>query len=137
LPILPGIYSAQIKVLDKRVISDGSTRTFEKFSNVTPFTVTPKVETLSAPDANNVVNITGFIFQHADLQPENVQVFVGETLLSVGTYDHLNRGQFAIKVDDDKKMQIRLPANLDSGTFVPFRLFVNGAESEPKWIKVP
>mgnify|MGYP001099209476 CR=1 FL=1 len=42
--VLPGIYSAQVKVIDERIASDGSIHRFEKLSNLTPFTITPYVK---------------------------------------------------------------------------------------------
>jgi hypothetical protein len=134
--ILPGIYSAQVKVIDERVASDGSFRRFEKLSNFTPFTITPYVEPLGTPSAAGVLGVQGAIFWDADLSP-NVQVFISEKRLTTGTYDNLNRGEFAVKDKDANNMQIRLPEGLASGEYVPFRLVINGAESQPQWVKVP
>jgi hypothetical protein len=133
--ILPGIYSAQVKVIDERLTSDGSFRRFEKLSNFTPFTITPYVQSLGTPNAAGVLDVQGAIFKDADLQPDNVQVFIAEMRLKPGTYANLNPGELAVK--DANNMRIRLPNGLASGEYVPFRLVINGAESQPQWIKVP
>jgi hypothetical protein len=129
LAIPPGFYTAQVKVIDQRVMTDGSLRSFEKISNATPFTVTPKVDPLQ-----NVINgrldITGEYFQNQD----SIEVYISDTRLSPGSYDNLNKGEFGIK--DAKTMRVRLPDGF-AGKMPPFRLVINGAESEPQWIKVP
>lgn len=203
--LLPGIYLAQIKVSEQRSIADGSVRVFEKLSNITPFTVTPKVDLLGIPDGQWVLSVSASILQHTHLPPENVLVFIGETRLTPGTWGSLNHGEFAVleslfsidptcKQDLDNgnmslklrqefqnkglalcananivvekvsyswriydgdgvylvrqesgalnvyavtRLQVRLPSDLTPGTWVPFRLVINGAESQPQWIKVP
>jgi hypothetical protein len=134
--ILPGIYSAQVKVGDTRQLSDGSVKTFERFSNFTPFTIAPQVDPLGAPNAITLVlNITGGIFQDPELKPENVEVYIAETRLAAGTYNALNNSEFG--VNNATTLQIRLPLGLVSGAWLPFRLIINGAESQPQWIQVP
>lgn len=133
--ILPGIYSGQVKVIDERVASDGSLRRFERLSNSTPFTIVPFVNPLGPPSAAGVWDVQGAIFQDVNLSPSNIEVFISETRLKAGTYANLNRGEFA--VNDASNMRIRLPDGLGSGQYVPFRLVINGAESQPQWVKVP
>jgi hypothetical protein len=133
--ILPGIYSAQIKVIDERVTSDGVMRHFEKLSNFTPFTITPWVKPLLLPDVSGVLDVEGAIFQAPELLPEYVEVYISDTRLLPGTYGSLNAGEFAVK--NPTLLQIRLPAGLNPGDRLPFRLVINNAESEPQWIEVP
>ena len=133
--LLPGIYSAQVKVIDERVASDGSFHRFEKLSNFTPFTIGPFVKPLGAPSAAGLLDVQGEIYQNAELPPNNVQVFIAETRLVSGTHGNLNLGEFAVR--DANNLQIRLPGSLESGKYVPFRLVINGAESQPQWVKVP
>lgn len=133
--VLPGLYAAQVKVVDERTDSRGRPHTVEQFSNFTPFTITPSVEPLDTPDGSGVLDVKGAIFQDPDLPSGNVQVFIGETRLKTGTHGSLNNGQFAVK--DANTLQIRLPGGLKHGMWVPFRLIVNGAESQPQWIRMP
>ena len=134
--ILPGICSVQVKVIEERITSNGSLRRFEKLSNFMPFTIVPHVkQPLGTPNAEGVLDIEGAIFQDTDLTPGKVQVFIAEARLMPGTDGNLNRGEFA--VIDANHIKIRLPDGLVSDTYVPFRLVINGAESQPQWIKVP
>lgn len=135
LVVLPGVYAAQVRVLDERVDSRGKTRRFEELSNFTPFTITPFVESLGVPDGAGVLEVKGAIFQHTSLTSSSVQVYIAETRLVSGTYNNLNQGEFAVR--DENTLQIRLPSGLQHGISVPFRLIINGAESQPQWVAVP
>ena len=131
-PILPGIYSAAVQVISYRLMPDGSRRAFPNTSNETPFTITPRIESISAPDVAGNVTITGHIFKHADIKPEHIQVFLGSQPLVKGTSGSLNPGEYA--VDDESTLKLRLTAAAKG--YVPFRLLINGAESPPQWIEV-
>ena len=131
--ILSGTYTAKVLVSEHRTMPDGSTRTFIKASNETPFTITPRIDTVSAPDAFGNVSVTGFRFQHADIAPEHIQVFLGADPLSTGTAGALNPGEYAITGPGN--LELRLPTGTSPG-FVPFRLLIHGAESPPAWIEV-
>jgi hypothetical protein len=131
--ILPGIYTAKALVTEYRRMPDGSTRSFEKSSNETPFTITPRIDSIGAPDISGNVAVTGFRFQHADIEASDVQVFLGSDPLSSGTSGSLNSGEYAIT--DASNLELRLAAGTASG-YLPFRLIINGAESPPSWIEV-
>ena len=131
--ILPGIYTAKALVIEYRRMPDGSTRSFEKSSNETPFTITPRIDSVSSPDLAGNVAVTGFRFEHAELEAANVEVFLGMDPLAVGTAGALNPGEYAIV--DASNLELRLPAGTAAG-FLPFRLLINGAESPPAWIEV-
>jgi hypothetical protein len=131
--ILPGIYTAKALVAEYRRMPDGSTRSFEKSSNETPFTITPRIDSISAPDPSGNVAVTGFRFQHADIATSDVQVFLGTEPLASGTAGSLSPGEYAIT--DASNLELRLMAGTAPG-HVPFRLLINGAESPPAWIEV-
>lgn len=131
--ILPGVYTAKALVIENRRMPDGSTRSFEKSSNETPFTITPRIDTISAPDGSGNVAVTGFRFQHTDIEAEDIELYLGMDPLAVGTEGSLNPGEYAIA--DASNLELRLPAGTDAG-FLPFRLLINGAESPPAWIEV-
>ena len=131
--ILPGMYTAKVLVSEHRTMPDGNTRTFTKTTNETPFSITPRIDSISAPDVTGNVDITGFRFQHADIKEGDVQVFLGVDPLSSGTAGSLNPGEYAITSPTD--LGLRLPANSSPG-HVPFRLLIHGAESPPAWIEV-
>jgi hypothetical protein len=135
LVVLPGVYAAQVRALDERVDSTGITRRFEELSNFIPFTIAPFVEPLGVPDGEGVLTVKGMIFQHEKLSSGNLQVYIAQTRLAQGTYDSLSQGEFAVR--DENTLQIRLPGGLQHGISVPFRLIINGAESQPQWVAVP
>lgn len=132
--ILPGIYTAAVRVTVQRPSPDGSTRSFEYTSNDIPFTITPRIESISLPVAG-AVTITGHLFQHPDLSADAVQLFLGMERLAPGAVGSLNPGEFAVV--DAVTMQMHLPAGLNPGAVLPLRILVNGIESPPNWIVVP
>ena len=139
--VLPGIYSAITKIIKQIVLPNGTERDIEHLSNQCPFAISPRIDSISALDANNVSIITGYTFQHTDISPDAVLVYFGNTKLESKTTGALNPGEF--KVTGLLTLEMRLP-NVDahgnafeSGKFYPIRVFVNGIESPPKWIEYP
>ena len=133
--VLPDMYAASVRVIRHRTLPDGSVRPFEQTSNETPFTITPRIDAIGGPDVGGLVTINGYPFQHDDLEPENLQVYLGAERLTRGTAGALERMEFT--VTNATTLQLRLPAGLTPGEYVPFRLLINGAESAPRWIEVP
>ena len=134
--VLPGVHAAAVRVVRRRTMPDGSVRSFEQTSNGTPFTITPRINVIDVPDdASEVFTVHGYIFQHDDLRPEDLQVYLGMERLESGAVGALERGRFA--VSDPSTLEFRLPEDFDPGVHVPFRLLINGAESAPRWIEVP
>lgn len=143
MDIIPGIYSSLVKVTRRRTLPGGEVREFDHISNECPFAITPHIESISAPDAEHVITIEGYIFSHDDIPPESVQVYVGETRLERVTADTLNPGEFIVVVPEPPPenalayIQLHLPEGLPSGQYLPLRIFVNGVESPPNWIEIP
>jgi hypothetical protein len=133
--VLPGVYAASARVTRARRMPDGSTRDFTDTSNETPFVIAPQIDPLPAPTATGVVSVTGHIFQHVDLQPENVAVYVGADRLDPDTDATLDPGEF--NVTGPNSMDLRLPAGLTAGEDVQVRIIINGAESAPQWVTAP
>ncbi|MCP5104641.1 MAG: DUF4255 domain-containing protein [bacterium] len=137
IAILPGIYSALVKVIRRSTLRDGSTRDFEHLSNECPFTVTPRIDDINplVVDVTDVVTVDGYIFEHGDLpdSTSTVQVYLGENRLTLKTTGTLNAGEF--KIVNPLQLQFMLRADSAPGLY-PVRIFVNGAESPPKWIEV-
>lgn len=140
--VLPGVYSAFVKVIRRRMLSSGEVREFEHYSNDCPFTITPRIDNISTPDSNNVVTVKGYIFRHTGLTTKAVKVYLGEVQLNWQPPPNpLNPSEFTV-VDPPSGetlpvLQFRLPAGLASGQIIPLRIFVNGAESPPNWITAP
>lgn len=148
--VLPGIYAAMLKVSSERELPDGSKRAFNFTSNETPFVVSPRIDTITGPDTQNLVKVNGFIFKYL-VNSKNVitvQVYVGDVRLRPGkTVANLNQGEFGIHEPlppQAPQLHLRLPKSEDlppplaygGNNYLPLRVFINGAESLPKWIKV-
>jgi len=138
--VLPGIYAAVAKVIKQIKLPDGTTRDIEYLSNKCPFAISPRIDTIDPPDANNISTIEGYIFQHADIPEDKVIVYYGGTRLASRTAGTLDPGEFSII--DAENIKVRLPDNSVENTFIsgnpyPIRIFVNGIESAPAWIDYP
>lgn len=139
-PIVPGLYSAQVKVVRRRTLPDGTTRDFGVGSNDTPFTISARIDTLTF--VGDAGTLTAYAFPTRDplkppVPPDAVQLCIGGAMLTnvtpvtVGPTPVLEPGQFWIV--DASTLALRLPAGLAAGRPVSLRLFVLGAESPPKW----
>ena len=134
--ILPGIYSAIAKVTTRRLMPDKKMRDFNKTSNETPFIITPRVDSLSAPTGAGVVTVSGTVFKDPDLSPDAIRVFLGPNSLVPGNVASLNPGEFGVK--DESTLKFRFPVTgLTPGEQIPFRLIISGAENAPVWVNVP
>ena len=137
--VLPGVYSASARVT-RRLDTPSGTRDFEQVSNVTPFVVSPTVGALPVP-VGGALTVTGGVFQHPELDQRDVEVYVGASRLinkpppATGPVPPLVAGQF--RATAASTLDVRLPAGLTSGQVLPFRVLVNGAESEPRWLTIP
>ena len=133
IAILPGMYAAQVTAIRHKTMPDNSIRTFRHTSNQFPFTVTPRIDSISVPNGQNTVTVTGYIFQHADLGTDAISVYVGGDKYQRNSGGGaLGIGQF--RVTAANTIQIRLLTALAVGQFSPLRIIINGAENAPKWI---
>lgn len=134
-PVLPGTYTARVRVLRRLELPGGGTRDVPVLSNGTPFSVSARIDDLTF--AADVGTVTGYTFRTPDASvpefpPEAVQVAVGDTVLTERTNAApLASGEF--RVDSAHQLQFRLPTGLTPGAAVSLRLFVLGAESPPRW----
>jgi hypothetical protein len=146
--VLPGVYSAFVKVTRRHAMSDGSVRDLEHSSNECPFLVTPRVVSITGPDGSNEWTVSGYPFEDPNPPPvppppahppapriRSVQVYIGNFRLEFRESGTLNPGQFS--VSNPQELKLRLPPDLDAQKYYPVRIFVNGAESPPNWIKTP
>ena len=132
--IIPGIYTAKVLTRESRIMPDGSTRWFNQSSNETPFTITPRMnDEVVTPNPSGLVTIQGYIFEHTEIEEEDIQVFLGTELLPEGTTGSLNPGEYA--VIDATHIELQLPTGLAVG-YIPFRLIIHGAESPPIWVNI-
>jgi Pvc16 N-terminal domain len=133
--IMPGIYSAVAKVIVRRLMPGNVLRDFITTSNQTPFVVTPGIASVSP--VNQIVTVAGGIFPDDNFKPPyTIEVFVGGQLLTRVKAGSLGAGQYEVVNANQLRFQFPIP-NLISGSVVPFRLIINGAESAPNWVTVP
>jgi hypothetical protein len=133
--VVPGIYSAQAKVMMTRVLPDGSTRAFANLSNEAPFLVTPRITAISPP-VGGTLTVTGGVFQDAAIPAAAVQVLTGSVVLQPKGAGPLTAGQF--EVASPTTINFQFPATgVASGSNVMLRIIINGAENSPVWVKAP
>jgi Pvc16 N-terminal domain len=138
--IVPGFYTAAARVTRNREMPDGSIRAFPQVSNHVPFTVATQITNPAfnavAVAVGNIVTVTGGVFQHADVDAENVRVIIGPEPVPLEPTAGLTAGHFEIV--SATQLRIRFPiAGLATGTTLPLRVIVNGAENSPRWVLVP
>ncbi len=138
--IVPGFYTAAARVTRFRQMPDGSMRSFPQKSNEVPFTVTPEISNPAynavAVAVGNTVTVTGSVFQHADVEPENVRVIIGSEPVPLEPTLALTPGHFEIVTATQIRIQFPI-AGLAPGATLPLRVIVNGAEHSPRWVQVP
>lgn len=140
--ILPGIYSAAAKVTTHQLGPGNMMRTFIKTSNEMPFIVTPRIDSISAPNItgpSNVgfVTVIGAVFKDAPGLIESIEVFVGPHRLPLREpTDPFVAGNFEVMSATELIFHYPI-AGINSGETVPFRLIINGAESAPNWVTAP
>jgi hypothetical protein len=132
--ILPGVYSAQVKVSTQRLMADNNLRTFEQISNATPFAIAPLIQSVSSFSSNQAT-ITGKNFDPAMLPGEAIQLYIGANLLKRTAALVPGAGEF--RVVKATEITFHLPLGLTTGDRHPLRLLVRGIESAPRWIEVP
>ncbi|HVR47487.1 MAG TPA: DUF4255 domain-containing protein [Candidatus Binatia bacterium] len=135
--MVPGIYSAHATVAVTRRLPDSTYKQFLNVSNDTPFSIAPKVTNSPVPDGTGTATITGSTFADPSLiNPDNVVIVFGmDRFARAATLAALERSEFFIQ--DAATIIFKIPVGLNSGTFVPLRVIVNGVESWPQWVKIP
>ena len=135
--VVPGTYTAIAKVVERRVMPDNTARDFPKTSTAVPFVVTPRITAIQPPDLNQRVLVKGGVFQDATgIAADAVEVFVGSNSLPIKAGPAINPGEY--EIIDGGNLRFRYPIpGVASGSTVPFRLIINGAESAPNWVTAP
>jgi hypothetical protein len=133
--VLPGIYSAIVQVTKTINLPDGSTRDIEHSSNECPFMISPTIDSISTPASiSELVTIKGYIFKNSAPALDPVKLYIGGNALSEVSATP-KAGEF--NITDEATIELMLPSDLKSKDYYPVRIFVNGSESPPNWIKVP
>lgn len=136
-PVLPGIYGALVRTTARKTLPDGSQRDFDNWSNQLGFAVAPAILSVTGP-AVRVVTVDAF--QPHLLAADELMVFLGPDRLKRVTASPPGPGEFftpASPAAARKTIRLRFPAGLPSGSILPLRLVVRGAESGPWWDSAP
>jgi len=136
--LLPGMHAAIVRVRRNRTMPDGTIRVFEHLSNDCPFTLAPRIDSVGLPVAQGIFEVQGYRFDHPSLKVTRA-VYLGAEALTVDNPNALAQGTYGVVTPPNALplLRMRLPAGLESGRPLPLRIFINGAESPPRWIKVP
>ncbi|MCG8327025.1 MAG: DUF4255 domain-containing protein [Chitinophagales bacterium] len=144
--ILPGIYGMQVRVTRVRVMPDGQSRNFVHTSNQIPLIITPRIDSIVPPGGVSYFSVQGYRWQHADLDLELIQLYLGPTRLFHPSAEVLalradpdvpEAGEFVVIDATNLRFHLPNPSNFESGTNIPIRIIINGAESPPRWILIP
>jgi hypothetical protein len=134
--LVPGIYGAIVRTAARHRMPDGSQRDFDAISNESGFAIVPAIVAVGGPGPVLTITVTGF--EPHLLGNEELLVFTGPTRLSRVAADPPADGAFFTpSAPPGKTIRFRFPSGLASGSVVPLRLVVRGAESGPRWETVP
>jgi hypothetical protein len=128
--VVPGIYSAQVRVTRRRRLPDGTERDFSQSSNETPFAITPRIDAVTRSGAT--WTITGHVLWRPGFADDDIMVYVGEHRLELTSAAVAAAGEFRVK--SATELELVLPAATPPGVPIPLRVFVLGAESAPRWV---
>jgi hypothetical protein len=138
--IVPDFYTAAARVTRNKLMPDGSLRSFPQESNQVAFTVAPAITNPAfnsiavAVGPQQIVTVDGGLFQHPEIS--NVRVLVGAEPVLLEPTATLTPGHFEIV--NATQLRFRFPlAGVASGSVLPLRVIVNGAENAPRWVRVP
>ena len=144
--ILPGIYGMQVRVTRTRLMPDGQSRNFVHESNQLPITISPRIDSIAPPNGVNYFTVIGYRWQHPDLDPELIQVYVGAIRFIQPAGNVFTEreepeeelpAEFIIINSTELRIRLPDPSDFNGGDQLPLRIIVNGAESPPRWIQIP
>ena len=133
--IIPGLYAAQISVTQQRTLPNGTVKTFNHVSNQFPFSIMPRIILIN-PLVGTAFTVTCDVFQHAGIDEDDIQVYVGETKLDLFSDLVLPLPAATFRITGANTIDLLVPAGLTAGPVV-LRILIRGIESEPKWITIP
>lgn len=145
--LIPGIYVAKLQTTRYAPDPLGGTKAVTTESNQMPFTIMPRIDTISAPDANDVITITGDVLHDGEQVNSNVSVAIGNFSFEVthigpmAAMPMVNPGES--QIIDENTIRLRLvtaapppvvePGIIPAGTY-PLQIIINGAQSSPAWV---
>jgi len=136
--LVPGVYGATVRTTARHTMPDGSQRDFDAFSNEAGFVIAPSI--VSVTGAGPVRTISVKSFEPHLLASGELLVLAGTARLARVAAATPGAGEFvtpATPAAAKTTIRFRFPAGSVSGSVLPLRLVVRGAESGPWWETVP
>ncbi len=130
--MIPGLYAAQIRITQQKTLPDSTIKTFNHVSNQFPFAVMPRISMIT-PLGGGAFEVTCNIFQHPDIEEDDIQVYIGADKLVLSAAAAPAPGEFVIT--DVTRIELIPPSGLPAGP-VALRILIRGIESEPRWITI-
>ncbi|SMC19732.1 Protein of unknown function [Andreprevotia lacus DSM 23236] len=132
--LLPGIYSVQVRTVDRVTLPDGSQRDFDSISNPAPLAIAPRISAISFGGGGlGTLMLDGF--DPSALGSSDLQCYAGASKLTRVAAAPA-AGQFWPR-SGPNRIEFKLPAGITTGSLVPLRVIVRGAESGPNWGVAP
>lgn len=131
--MIPGLYAAQVRITQQRTLPNGTIKTFDHVSNQFPFSVMPRVSSITSLGAGGFA-VSCNVFQNPEITNDDIHVYIGETKLALSTNAVLPAGGF--KITGATTIELLVPPGLPAGQ-TPLRIMIRGIESEPNWITIP
>jgi hypothetical protein len=142
LPVLPGFYSAFVRVVNDEKVINNELKQIAVSSNEVGFSVAPRIAGHKTPDANGNIEVNlGSEFDALDtnLPEDAIQVVVGgEVYASVSADPPNEEKHFFVTNSPSNLIRVKphFPVTVTEPQAHPFRLIVNGAEAAPFWIEL-
>ena len=136
--ILPGIYGAFVQTTMRSTLPDGSQRDFDAISNQYRFAIAPRIVSVTA--AGPILTVTVDSFEPHLLAEGDIMVFAGSDRLARAAATPPGPGEYFTPSSPPAnrvRLRFRFPASAVSGSTLPIRIIVRGAESGPWWEIVP
>ena len=136
--LVPGIYSLSVRTSSRFRLPDGSQRDFDADSNQIGFAIVPAIAAVTGPGPVLTIEVYGF--EPHRLATSELLLFAGASRLSRVGLGPPGAGEFftpAAPPAAVRTLDFSFPAGLASGSVLPLRLVVRGAESGPWWETVP
>lgn len=136
-PLPPGIYGAMVRTTARKTLPDGSQRDFESWSDQYDFAIAPAILSVSG---SPVLTVKVDSFEPHLLSDAEFMLFAGRERLTRVATSPPGPGQYFTPTTPAAArttVRFRFPGSATSGSVLPLRLIVRGAESGPWWEVVP
>lgn len=132
--LMPGTYEGYALVSQRRNMEPSLQKDITLKSNVCAFLITPQLVSFTTISASTEITLTAKWLPYPNTSAEEVEIFVGQSALTMVPAGALNDGEFYVSANNTIKFS--LPTGTSIGDVLTFRLLVNGVSTSPYWLKV-